>query len=102
MIARAHGTSEFGERSIGLDRDPAPACEIERERDVVVDRVPGADVDVEAVRDVAEAAPEMKVLETLRVGQRRQGHAATYPGHRANAACAPQAPCRPHRSAART
>ena len=77
LVARAHRAAEFGQRRVRLDRDAAPAREIEGERDVVVDRMPGADVDVEAVLDFAERAPEMEVLEALRVGQGREGH-ATY------------------------
>ena len=68
-IARPHRAAERGERRVRLDRDAAPAREIERERDVVVDRMAGADVDVEAGRLPVEAAPEMEILEALRVGE---------------------------------
>src|SRR5947209_6242453 len=102
MIARAHRAAERSECRIRLDRDAPPAREIKCERDVVVDRMAGADIDVIAVRDVAEAAPEMEVLETLRVGQGRERHAVIYPVHTNCAACGPHCRCAPHRSAART
>ena len=81
MIARPDRAAERGERRVRLDRDAAPAGEIERERDVVVDRMSGADIHVEAPFLIAEAAPEMEVLEALRVGEGREGHAVYPVGH---------------------
>ena len=52
-----------------LDRNAAPALEIEVERDVVADRMPGADIDVEPRALAFEELGEVIVLEVLRVGQ---------------------------------
>src|ERR1043165_2169472 len=73
-VARPHCTSEGRKRRVRLDRYAAPTREIEPERDIVVDRVTGADIDVEAALHVTQRAPEMEVLEALRVGERREGH----------------------------
>ena len=75
LIARPHRAGQRGERRVRLDHDAAPAGEIERERDIVVDRMPAADVDVEAARLPVEAAPEVEVLEALRVGEGRERQA---------------------------
>jgi len=49
------------------------------------DPVSGADVDIEPAFLIAEAAPEMEVLEALRVGEGREGH-AVYPVDHSGAA----------------
>src|SRR3954465_16022201 len=71
LIARADCASQLGQRRPRLDRDPAPAREIERKRDVIVNRVPRPDIDVEAVRNVAETAPEMEIPEARRIAEWR-------------------------------
>src|SRR5947209_14492294 len=81
MIAPPHRTTKRGQRRVRFDRDAAPAREIERERDVVVNRMPGANVDVEAVLLPIETAPEMEVLEALRIGEGREGHVGLSAGH---------------------
>ena len=48
-VARADMLIERAEPLLRLDHDPAPALEIEVERDVVGDRMAGPDVDVEPV-----------------------------------------------------
>src|SRR5207253_249772 len=75
MIARPHRAPERSQCRVRLNRDAVPAGQIKCKRDVVVDRMAGADIDIEAVRYLAEAAPEMEVLETLRVGKGRERHA---------------------------
>ena len=70
-VARPHGTRELRKPGIGLDRDAAPALEIEAEGDVVVDRMAGADVDVEAVAALAETAHQIEVFVALGVGDER-------------------------------
>ena len=67
-IARPHRLAQLREPGIGLDRDAAPAAQIERKRDVVVDRMAGADVDVEAAGLLAERAQQVHVLVALGVG----------------------------------
>ena len=71
-VARAHAVGELRQRRIGLDRDPAPALQIEGERDIVIDRMTGADIDIEAVPFVREAAAEIKVFEPLRIRRERR------------------------------
>src|SRR5204862_5096457 len=66
-----HRARELREPGIGLDRDPAPALEIEAEGNVIIYRVAGADVEVEAGPALAEAAHEVKVFVALRVRDER-------------------------------
>src|SRR4249919_31871 len=71
VVARAHGARKLRKPWIGLDRNAAPAPEIEAEGDVVVDRMAGADVDVEAIAALAESAHQIEVFVALGVGDER-------------------------------
>src|SRR5262249_57560315 len=74
--ARADGSAQAREGGIGLDRNPVPTLEIERERGVVVNRVPRSDIDIEAIAAAAEAAHQVEVLEPLGIRDGRRGHAS--------------------------
>src|SRR5262249_57920193 len=75
-IARSYRSAQARQGGIGLDRDPLPTFEIERERRVVVNRVPGSDIDIEPLAAPAEAAQQVQVLEALGVAAGRLSHAS--------------------------
>src|SRR5262249_36528106 len=75
-IARPDRSAQTREPGIGLDRNPVPTLEIERERGVVVNRVPRSDIDIEAIAAAAEAAHQVEVLEPLGSRGWRRGHAS--------------------------
>ena len=91
-VARTHGPPKARKRRVGLDRDAAPALQIERERDVVENRMAGADVDVEPIGAIAEAPHQIEVFEALRIGDER-----TCARHRATATPLPVPPPRASR-----
>ena len=72
-VAWADRLRELRKPGIGFDRDPVPALQIKGERHVVEDRMAGPDIDIEAVIALAQAAQQMKILETLRIGERVHG-----------------------------
>jgi hypothetical protein len=68
-VARPHVRVKVGKIRLRLDREAAPALQVEPERDVVGDRVPRPDIDVEAVRLAGEDAGQVVILQVLCVGQ---------------------------------
>ena len=69
VVARAHMRVDVGERLLRLHDQPAPALEVEPERDVVGHRMAAADIHVGARRLAGEHEIEMVVLEVLRIGK---------------------------------
>ncbi|TMJ86403.1 MAG: hypothetical protein E6G76_14560 [Alphaproteobacteria bacterium] len=86
-IARSDRCAQTRELGIGLDRNPVPTLEIERERGVVVNRVPRSDIDIEAIAAAAEAAHQVEVLEPLGIRDGRLGHASGPQPERSRTCC---------------